>query len=739
MKRLLISGFVAGLFFFIPPRAYAFGELSRITLPSPFQGWETAVVVDTPSQVSYLGSLSGVITAVSLDPVVMISSADLSSLAAPVSAITALAYNPLDHFLYAWIGGYLVKLKADPFQGNYLTVVSKAFIGGSCYSPVLDMAAGIGYFPVGQQLNKIRLSDLTVLDSFVHLEVSEIGPGYIDGPNLKFIGENSSAPINLIITIRLSDGKQIDGNGFDRSLPFTKAWFDPAGDAMYLTLNTNIYNLGPALMKVRLSDLSLQATLTLKELNGPFSAGFIHTSPGYGGYGYFLNGSTLYKIRLADLAVAGKFRFSNIEDTQYPAAFWTPAFNKAFTDSAFIALAQKKAPLQEAIIRLDLKDDAGMGVPPPPAGGLKGGTGSKSGSVYVYTDGYVPSAGYNLYYSTAPGVTTSTGTKMSGVNLSTEVMGLKNGTTYYFIMTTFNANGESIPTNEVAVPTMTIPLITKPSVTDVSPRNLTAGDPDFILHVYGVNFISGFVIRWNGTDKVTQFVSSGELTTSIPASDIQAPGQAAVDVLDPGSLHTNSATVLIAGVPVISRFVTGNGPLPTDATVEVVADNVTSFSWSVTPKIATSPQSGKASLATPVSQKAITGTARLNLSTLGLSPGVYTISVSGVNSAGKPSLPSSIDLTLVASNLDSVAVHPSPWRSDLHAGYPITFDNLPTNSTIKIFTLPGRWVRTLSHLTSQGTWDLKNDDGDLVASGLFLYLITDDQGRKIHGKFAIAR
>jgi hypothetical protein len=83
-------------------------------------------------------------------------------------------------------------------------------------------------------------------------------------------------------------------------------------------------------------------------------------------------------------------------------------------------------------------------------------------------------------------------------------------------------------------------------------------------------------------------------------------------------------------------------------------------------------------------------------------------------------------------------VYPSPWRSDLHAGHPITFDGLTANTTVKIFTISGHWVQTLVGNASI-PWDLKNSSGDLVASGLYLYLITDDQGQKLTGKFAIIR
>src|SRR4051812_22385212 len=40
-------------------------------------------------------------------------------------------------------------------------------------------------------------------------------------------------------------------------------------------------------------------------------------------------------------------------------------------------------------------------------------------------------------------------------------------------------------------------------------------------------------------------------------------------------------------------------------------------------------------------------------------------------------------------------VYPNPWRSDRMGNSSITFDRLPSDSTVKIFTLAGREVRTL--------------------------------------------
>jgi hypothetical protein len=69
----------------------------------------------------------------------------------------------------------------------------------------------------------------------------------------------------------------------------------------------------------------------------------------------------------------------------------------------------------------------------------------------------------------------------------------------------------------------------------------------------------------------------------------------------------------------------------------------------------------------------------------------------------------------------------------------IIFDQMNPNSTVKIFTLSGRWVKTLSAPAGKAVWGLTTDSGDKVASGLYFYLITNSQGGRIRGKLGIIR
>lgn len=69
-----------------------------------------------------------------------------------------------------------------------------------------------------------------------------------------------------------------------------------------------------------------------------------------------------------------------------------------------------------------------------------------------------------------------------------------------------------------------------PSISSFSPANATAGGAGFTLTVNGANFAVGDFITWNGSQLVTTFVTSSQLTAPITAADIASPGFASVSV-----------------------------------------------------------------------------------------------------------------------------------------------------------------------------------------------------------------
>lgn len=63
-----------------------------------------------------------------------------------------------------------------------------------------------------------------------------------------------------------------------------------------------------------------------------------------------------------------------------------------------------------------------------------------------------------------------------------------------------------------------------PILASLSPAAGPAGGPTFTLTVTGSHFVSGSVIKWNGVNLATTYVSATQLTAQVPSSDLIANG-----------------------------------------------------------------------------------------------------------------------------------------------------------------------------------------------------------------------
>ncbi len=69
-----------------------------------------------------------------------------------------------------------------------------------------------------------------------------------------------------------------------------------------------------------------------------------------------------------------------------------------------------------------------------------------------------------------------------------------------------------------------------PTISSISPASVQAGTQPFTMVVTGSGFTSNSVVRWNGADQATKFVSSRQLTFTVPATYVASPGTAAITV-----------------------------------------------------------------------------------------------------------------------------------------------------------------------------------------------------------------
>ena len=92
-----------------------------------------------------------------------------------------------------------------------------------------------------------------------------------------------------------------------------------------------------------------------------------------------------------------------------------------------------------------------------------------------------------------------------------------------------------------------------PTITSISPTSKTVGDAGFSLTVNGTNFTSDSVVRFNGSDQATTFVSSTQLTAAILAIDLETAGTFSITVFNPAPGGGTSS----------ARIFTVNNPAPT--------------------------------------------------------------------------------------------------------------------------------------------------------------------------------
>ena len=118
----------------------------------------------------------------------------------------------------------------------------------------------------------------------------------------------------------------------------------------------------------------------------------------------------------------------------------------------------------------------------------------------------------------------------------------------------FTYSGGTVSRGLTGTGTNPVPV---PVLGALSPSSATAGGAAFTLTVNGTNFVASSVVRWNGSNRTTTFVSGTELRAAIPASDVALAGSAQVTVFDflPIGETSNTLTFTInQSVPVLAAL-----------------------------------------------------------------------------------------------------------------------------------------------------------------------------------------
>jgi hypothetical protein len=247
-----------------------------------------------------------------------------------------------------------------------------------------------------------------------------------------------------------------------------------------------------------------------------------------------------------------------------------------------------------------------------------------------------------------------------------------------------------------------------PSLTQISPAGATAGGAGLTLTVTGFNFISGSVVKWNGTPLATTYVNSTQLTASVPASLIALPGGAEVTVVNPGGGVSGARPFSIAPVrPTITSLSPASIPagittpsftLTVNGTGFVAGQTSVEWNGAPVPVMVSSPTQLTASV--PGNLLASPGTASITVSILGVysAPATFTITpgapvvlswVPSAVTAGGPAF------TLTASGNHFVSGSVVQWNGSPLTTTFVSATQLQAAVPASLIAAPGRAVLTV--------------------------------------------
>jgi subtilisin family serine protease len=115
-------------------------------------------------------------------------------------------------------------------------------------------------------------------------------------------------------------------------------------------------------------------------------------------------------------------------------------------------------------------------------------------------------------------------------------------------------------------------ILPSPKLSSLTPSGVMTGAAGVTLVATGSGFVAASVVRWNGADRPTTFVSNTQLSAAIPASDLAVNGTAQVTVFSPAPGGGTSAALpfTVGGTPTLAVSATN---VATGAPVTVTLTN----------------------------------------------------------------------------------------------------------------------------------------------------------------------
>jgi hypothetical protein len=89
-----------------------------------------------------------------------------------------------------------------------------------------------------------------------------------------------------------------------------------------------------------------------------------------------------------------------------------------------------------------------------------------------------------------------------------------------------------------------------------------------------------------------------------------------------------------------------------------------------------------------------------------------------------------VDVTVTIERGDAIAIYPNPYRmSEYEGGITIALGDVGDDLVVNVYDMFGILVAELTGVRGDVAWDLTNDEGKTVASGM--YIVTIDTGDEV--------
>jgi hypothetical protein len=227
-------------------------------------------------------------------------------------------------------------------------------------------------------------------------------------------------------------------------------------------------------------------------------------------------------------------------------------------------------------------------------------------------------------------------------------------------------------------------VVAAPVLTSLLPGGANAGDPAFLLTVVGSGFVDGAVVRWDGSDRPTTFVSSSDVDGTIDASDLAAGKTVQVTVRNPGGGISNALAFAVDNpVPTLSSLsttnVTGGGAA---FTLTVLGSNFVPSSvvrWNGSDRTTTYVSSAELQAAIPASDLAAGGDVPVtvfNPVPVGGLTSALSLHVASFTTAPNPSSKS-----VTAGQSATYTIQVNPQYGSFDAPITFTYSGLPSKCT----------------------------------------------------------